>query len=422
MTDLAEAIVAEPGRPLAEQVEPVDQTEAQLPRATEPVEAVAVPKPQVDLPNADSPEKRPEEPAKTASEDIKAPVELDTPTIEPTADEYQPPRRPFSPSGRPLKCYIGNLSRECKMFHLREKFSPYGTITNVELKPNIGCGFVEFSTSDACAAACSSLDGTDLFDQVIRVEAQRERSNFKKNFGPGSDGCFNCGAKDHWSKHCPNADRGASGGFRGRPRFDNRYSSRPPPRHYEDRRGPPVRASYGVPREQYIPPARPQYQAPPPRESYPPRGPPVRNPYPERSYEEYPPKRVAYTRPEPEREPYTRRDRYDNDPYAAPAPPPISTDRPSYKSDRYADPYANDPYAAPEDRNTYSSRAPPARSYANDPYAPPLNPPRARYIDHYQDKLTYSSSPGYNQDPYYTKAPYGNSSNRTRSRSPYEYV
>ena len=52
------------------------------------------------------------------------------------------PMRPFSPGGRPLKCFVGNLNPDCRLFNLREKFAPYGSITNVEIKTNLGCGFV----------------------------------------------------------------------------------------------------------------------------------------------------------------------------------------------------------------------------------------------------------------------------------------
>lgn len=55
---------------------------------------------------------------------------------------YTAPMRPFSPGGRPLKCFVGNLNPDCRLFNLREKFAPFGPITNVEIKTNLGCGFV----------------------------------------------------------------------------------------------------------------------------------------------------------------------------------------------------------------------------------------------------------------------------------------
>ncbi|CCJ28865.1 unnamed protein product [Pneumocystis jirovecii] len=111
--------------------------------------------------------------------------------------------RPFTEDGRPLKCYVGNLSNQCRMYHLREKFSPFGTIINVELKPNIGCGFVEFVDPESCIKACHALDGTELFGQTLRVETQKQVYGVRKIVTEKLEGCFNCGAKNHWAKHCP---------------------------------------------------------------------------------------------------------------------------------------------------------------------------------------------------------------------------
>ncbi|KTW30850.1 hypothetical protein T552_00561 [Pneumocystis carinii B80] len=111
--------------------------------------------------------------------------------------------RPLTEDGRPLKCYIGNLSNQCRMYHLREKFSPFGTIINVELKPNIGCGFVEFVDPESCIKACDMLDGTEFFGQTLRVETQKQVYGIRKIVTEKLEGCFNCGAKNHWAKHCP---------------------------------------------------------------------------------------------------------------------------------------------------------------------------------------------------------------------------
>ncbi|KAG4302186.1 hypothetical protein PCANB_001584 [Pneumocystis canis] len=112
--------------------------------------------------------------------------------------------RPLTEDGRPLKCYVGNLSSQCRMYHLREKFSPFGTIINVELKPNIGCGFVEYVDPESCIKACNALDGTELFGQTLRVETQKQVHGIRKTVTEKLEGCFNCGAKNHWAKHCPN--------------------------------------------------------------------------------------------------------------------------------------------------------------------------------------------------------------------------
>ncbi|KAG4304043.1 hypothetical protein PORY_002566 [Pneumocystis oryctolagi] len=111
--------------------------------------------------------------------------------------------RPLTEDGRPLKCYVGNLSSQCRMYHLREKFSPFGTIINVELKPNIGCGFVEYVDPESCIKACNALDGTELFGQTLRVETQKQVYGIRKIVTEKLEGCFNCGAKNHWAKHCP---------------------------------------------------------------------------------------------------------------------------------------------------------------------------------------------------------------------------
>ncbi|ORY85678.1 hypothetical protein BCR37DRAFT_247182 [Protomyces lactucae-debilis] len=261
------------------------------------------------------------------------------------------------------------------MFHLREKFSQYGTITNVELKTNIGCGFVQFTTAEAADAACRGMDGQELLDQKIRVEPQRAGGarGPKTDGAKSSDGCFNCGSRGHWSKHCPNPP---TGNFRGRGRGRGRggYHSYDNRQHHGGSYDayPPRRQEY------HDPYARDPYAAPPPRDPY---GHAGRDPY----YQD----------------PYAR------DPYAAAPPPP----RDPYAR---ADPYARDPYA----RDSYAPPRPQADPYYRD--APPAaGPPRDYYEPRDDGRQQYRRGGTPPQDTSYGRDVYAQPDPmRRRSRSP----
>jgi len=95
-----------------------------------------------------------------------------------------------------MRLYVGNLSYDTTEDELRELFSTHGTVESVNLITESGSGrskgfgFVEFRDDQEANAAIAALNGTDLRGRAINVNQAR-----------------------------PKAERGGSGGGRGRSRF-----------------------------------------------------------------------------------------------------------------------------------------------------------------------------------------------------------
>ncbi|CAG8565464.1 1805_t:CDS:2 [Paraglomus occultum] len=211
-----------------------------------------------------------------------------------------------------VKIYVGNLPERARPEDIRECFTKYGNVVNMELKGNYGfispitCTTassndhkisiaashairkvtVNFSTcskaislsdpnsthfyltllSTVCDDAISQLHGSDFQGQQLRVEyAHAERNDEYKSRGDtkSNDTCFKCGQAGHWARDCTSS------------REPN--PRKPHPRH-DDRR--PV-DSY-PPRDSY-----------PARDTYPPRDdryapPPLDRPYERSAYDRYP--------------------------------------------------------------------------------------------------------------------------------------
>ncbi|CAG8506122.1 14305_t:CDS:2 [Acaulospora morrowiae] len=128
------------------------------------------------------------------------------------------------PSGSGVKIYIGNLPDRARSEDIKNCFSKYGTVVNMELKGNYG--FIEYEERRMCDEAISHLHGTEFQGSQLRVEfAHTERNgsyNNKFREGKSSDTCFKCGQVGHWARECSSNAR--------------ELVSRKPGGRYEDRR------------------------------------------------------------------------------------------------------------------------------------------------------------------------------------------
>ncbi len=93
-----------------------------------------------------------------------------------------------------INIYIGNLSQDITEDDLREAFGSFGRIENVKLikdresgEPK-GFGFVEMPTLSEGRSAISSLNGTELKGQTLKVSEARSQSHNNRNNGGQTNG------------------------------------------------------------------------------------------------------------------------------------------------------------------------------------------------------------------------------------------
>jgi RNA recognition motif-containing protein len=68
------------------------------------------------------------------------------------------------------KLYVGNLSYSVTNEQLKELFSSYGEVKQVNIIEGKGFGFVELSTPEQAETAKNALHGTDFQGRTMKVD------------------------------------------------------------------------------------------------------------------------------------------------------------------------------------------------------------------------------------------------------------
>jgi len=71
------------------------------------------------------------------------------------------------------KLYVGNLSYTVSAENLKELFSVYGTVKDVNVIEGRGFGFVEMSSAEEAEKAKAGLDGSDHEGRTLKVDEAR---------------------------------------------------------------------------------------------------------------------------------------------------------------------------------------------------------------------------------------------------------
>ena len=87
------------------------------------------------------------------------------------------------------KLYVGNLRYSATPDQIKELFSGFGEVKNVNIIEGKGFGFVEMATSDQAEKAKAGLNGTDFDGRTLKIDEalpprQREddrRGGFRRN-------------------------------------------------------------------------------------------------------------------------------------------------------------------------------------------------------------------------------------------------
>jgi RNA recognition motif-containing protein len=82
------------------------------------------------------------------------------------------------------KLYVGNLKYSVSNDELREMFSNYGDVVNVNVIEGKGFGFVEMGNAEQAGKAMEALNGQDFQGRAIKVnEAQPPRKDNERRGG-----------------------------------------------------------------------------------------------------------------------------------------------------------------------------------------------------------------------------------------------
>lgn len=88
-----------------------------------------------------------------------------------------------------MTIYVGNLSYEVTEDNLREVFTEYGSVQEVQIpidretRKKRGFGFVQMTTDDEESKAINELDGAEWMDRVLKVNKARPREERKPDRG-----------------------------------------------------------------------------------------------------------------------------------------------------------------------------------------------------------------------------------------------
>jgi RNA recognition motif-containing protein len=81
------------------------------------------------------------------------------------------------------KLYVGNLSYSVTGEQLRELFSNYGEVREVNVIEGRGFGFVEMSSPSEAESAKEALNGSDLAGRTLKIdEARPPRSRERRDY------------------------------------------------------------------------------------------------------------------------------------------------------------------------------------------------------------------------------------------------
>lgn len=73
------------------------------------------------------------------------------------------------------KLYVGNLDYSATNEQLEELFSKYGKVSQIDIIPGKGFGFVEMSEQSEAEKAKEELDGSDFMGRSLKVDEARPR-------------------------------------------------------------------------------------------------------------------------------------------------------------------------------------------------------------------------------------------------------
>ena len=107
------------------------------------------------------------------------------------------------------RLYVGNLTYSVTNEQLRELFSSYGEVNQVNIIEGKGFGFVELSTPEEAAKAKEALNGSDFAGRTLRVDEARPPKSRDERGGGGYGGG---GGRSGGGDRPPRRDFGGGGG------------------------------------------------------------------------------------------------------------------------------------------------------------------------------------------------------------------
>ena len=73
------------------------------------------------------------------------------------------------------RLYVGNLDYSATNGQLEELFSKFGKVSQIDIIPGKGFGFVEMSDPSEAEKAKEELNGTDFIGRTLKVDEARPR-------------------------------------------------------------------------------------------------------------------------------------------------------------------------------------------------------------------------------------------------------